>query len=808
MKKKIKQCIALFVLALTGTATAQTQLSAWQIGGADKINFTGAIPVKTGPSLPSASEYNSIADNAGNTLFYVTNGQIYNASNALIGTLPNLYTHTEIAIVPNPGNLTNPCQKKYYIVFPHLNSSLVSTMGYAEVNMNANSGAGSYTLMSTNLGNLGNPVNPMAVSKVNSLGKRYLYFLGTTNYNISICEITATGITPLNVSAYNAPSLVITQCYEMELTNAGDKLAFVNSAGAAGKEIIIVPINPLTGLNAGTASVTSTTGTVNGLEFNNAGTQLYFSKPGSGVYIKTVGSAATPTLVAGTTAMGVGMLEKSYNGNEIICASTTQIRGINTTTGVLNPAWTINYALPNNTSASGTIMIMPDQIDGENYAQPATNLVSAFTSALSFCAGAPITVNGSASYGTVNGSIVPNIISNYVWTVVECDAAGTPLATATEWWSPWGTGNPGTYTIPSAASGGPTMTCGKYYKVKLAVQNACVPWAESAKIIYINCPPSFKLKGSTSKICTGDFALLNATMNAGNSSTYTLNWTPISPAGPSIYNGPLASVTVSPTVPTTYLATVTDNVTGCSSIMQWYVNVVNNDPTFSLNINTIPATYFTMALSANDPYGYNNSGFYYSLFIEELDGVGNPYYQDNGTDCWWNYPNQETFQGYASTGTGTFSQSGWGACPAPAGQFLYNHTYRITRGVWNDQCTYRQFAMIITTVKSGNGHTVEAVEDPNAPDYGALSLANAVNHQGEENAIAIYPNPSNGLYTIELADYTDASIEVYNVLGKKVKTVQQTATKTTVDLTGYPKGVYFVNIHSNGELISKKIILE
>jgi len=416
--------------------------------------------------------------------------------------------------------------------------------------------------------------------------------------------------------------------------------------------------------------------------------------------------------------------------------------------------------------------------------------------ATSFCLGSPISFTGSETSGTV---------ANNVWTVVECSSTGIPLAGAIEWWSPWAVGAPGTLTLPSSANGGPTMTCGKYYKVKLAVQNPCVVWAETAKIITINCPPSFKLKGSTSKICTGDIALLNATMNAGSNSTYTLNWTPISPAGPSIYNGPLASVTVSPTVPTTYLATVTDNVTGCSSIMQWFVNVVNNDPTFSLNINTIPATYFTMALSANDPYGYINSGFYYSLIIEELDGSGNPYYQDGGTDCWWNYPYQETFQGYVSTGTGTFSQGPWGSCPAPAGQFLYNHTYRITRGVWNDQCTYRQFAMIITTVKSGG---IEVVEDPNAPDYSALSLANAMNHQAAENTISIYPNPSNGLYTIELADCTDASIEIYNVLGKKVKSMQQTATKTTVDLTGFPKGIYFVNTRSNGELISKKIILE
>ena len=443
-----------------------------------------------------------------------------------------------------------------------------------------------------------------------------------------------------------------------------------------------------------------------------------------------------------------------------------------------------------NSLASSTILI--DDIKIDVVCIPAPSI----TSANSFCLGSPMSFTGSATNCAV---------TNNVWTVVECNSAGTPLAGAVEWWSPWATGAPGTLTLPSAANGGPTIACGKYYKIKLAVQNQYTSWAETSKTIYINCPPSFKLRGSTSKICTGELAGLSASMNAGSNSTYTLNWTPISPAGPSIYNGPMAGVTVSPAVTTTYQATVTDNATGCSSTLQWTVNVVNNDPTFSLNINTVPSSYFTVGLTANDPNGYNNPGFYYSLIIEELDGSGNPYYQDNGTNCWWNYPNAETFQGYVSTGTGTFNQSPWGPCTYPAGQFLYNHTYRITRGVWNDQCAYRQFAMIITTVKSGG---IEVVEDPNAPDYSALSLANAMNHQAAENAISIYPNPSNGLYTIELADYTDASIEIYNVLGKKVKSMQQTATKTTVDLTGFPKGVYFVNILSNGEQISKKIILE
>ncbi|MES2556648.1 MAG: T9SS type A sorting domain-containing protein [Bacteroidota bacterium] len=552
----------------------------------------------------------------------------------------------------------------------------------------------------------------------------------------------------------------------------GIALNYTFQAGTKYKITYLMKVNP--GLNSGSQSLAVNWILTNGLTNQSGG-------------ICTAGDNP-PNIPAGSHTLAT----PSYNWT-----SWTSNQHIFTPTSTFNQVWLRNVVTSTvlNSLASSTILVDDFKIE-----IICDNPAPAIASPNSFCLGSPLSFTGSVA----NCS---STITNNVWTVVECTSTGGAVAGAVEWWSPWATGVPGTLTLPSAANGGPTIACGKYYRIKLAVQNPYTSWAETSKIIYINCPPSFKLKGSTAKICTGDLASLSASMNPGSNSTYTLNWTPISPAGPSIYNGPMAGVTVSPTVTTTYQATVTDNATGCTSTMQWTVNVVNNDPTFSLYVNTIPSSYFTVELTPNDPNGYNNPGFGFLFVIEELDGAGNPYYQNSGTSCWWtSYPNTvnpETFVGYVSTGTGTYSQNP--SCASPAGQFLYNHTYRITRGVWNDECDYRQFATIITPVKSGG---IEVAEDPNAPDYSALSLANAANHQTVENAISIYPNPSTGLYTIELADYTDASIEIYNVLGKKVKTIQQTTAKTTVDLTGFTKGVYFVNILSNGETISKKIILE
>ena len=416
----------------------------------------------------------------------------------------------------------------------------------------------------------------------------------------------------------------------------------------------------------------------------------------------------------------------------------------------------------------------------------------AITGPASVCQGSPISYTGSVTNGCS--------ITNNVWTVVETDQYGNVVTGATEWWSPWASGNPGTLNIPSAANGGPTMTCGKYYRIKLAVQNPYTNWTETTKIIYVNCPPSFKLKGSTSKICTGDQALLNATLNSGVPANYTLNWTPIAPAGPSIYNGPMAGVAVTPSVSTTYLATVTDNITGCSATQVWNVTVVNNDPSFSLNVNTTNPNYFTLGLTANDPNGYNNSGFYYSLSIEELNGSGTPYYSDGGTNCWWNYPNVETFQGYVSTGTGTYSQMNWNTCPNPAGQFLYNHTYRITRIVWNDQCPQKQFSMIVTPVKSGNG--IEVYEDTKAPDYTSNgSLGTMENHSA---SVEIYPNPSNDKVTISTPVSDATEILITDLSGREVYRAGTGTNSGKIELSvsEYTPGTYFVHVLENDTIKS------
>ncbi len=420
----------------------------------------------------------------------------------------------------------------------------------------------------------------------------------------------------------------------------------------------------------------------------------------------------------------------------------------------------------------------------------------AITGANSFCQGATMSFTGAVTNGCS--------ITNNVWTVVESDQFGTPASGATEWWSPWATGTPGVLNIPSASSGGPTMTCGKYYRIKLAVQNAYTNWTETTKIIYVNCPPSFKLKGSTSRICTGEQATLNATLNSGNPVNYTLNWTPITPAGPSIYNGPMAGVVASPSVTTTYLVTVTDNITGCSASAQWTVTVENNDPAFAITTNPSNSSYLQITASPLVTSGHP-SGFGYMWLIEELNSSGTPVYSTNSNvstvaPCWWTGNGAPTtFSGFNGL-TQTTSNS----CSPANGMFKYNTSYRITRGVWSTNCTWAQVSYTLIYQKSGEW---VFVEDHKAPD---MSAAVAAIQENKQIQLTLSPNPATDLVSISVHTSTTGELNVTDLSGRIVFSTKLKAGSEMVELQvgNYSPGTYLVNVVEDNNLRStEKLVI-
>ncbi|WP_191906951.1 T9SS type A sorting domain-containing protein [Adhaeribacter soli] len=88
---------------------------------------------------------------------------------------------------------------------------------------------------------------------------------------------------------------------------------------------------------------------------------------------------------------------------------------------------------------------------------------------------------------------------------------------------------------------------------------------------------------------------------------------------------------------------------------------------------------------------------------------------------------------------------------------------------------------------------------------------NALNTSEEvafANSFVIYPNPSQGIFTILPAFSKPFDIEVYDLVGNKVKLQQGNSFgKTMVDLSGQKKGIYLLHILRGEERLVEKIAL-
>ena len=80
----------------------------------------------------------------------------------------------------------------------------------------------------------------------------------------------------------------------------------------------------------------------------------------------------------------------------------------------------------------------------------------------------------------------------------------------------------------------------------------------------------------------------------------------------------------------------------------------------------------------------------------------------------------------------------------------------------------------------------------------------------DERFFKIYPNPTTGIFTLELNSVNDSGsvkIEIFNLLGERIlNTEQKTNSHYQFDLSGNKAGVYFIRVNSSGRINQKKLI--
>ncbi|MCK6650387.1 MAG: T9SS type A sorting domain-containing protein, partial [Bacteroidia bacterium] len=88
------------------------------------------------------------------------------------------------------------------------------------------------------------------------------------------------------------------------------------------------------------------------------------------------------------------------------------------------------------------------------------------------------------------------------------------------------------------------------------------------------------------------------------------------------------------------------------------------------------------------------------------------------------------------------------------------------------------------------------------------SLQTSIDNEENDNTfVNIYPNPNNGVVKMSLKTDELAVVEVFNVVGEKMKHVEF-KNNTTLDLTENCSGIYFVKTTVKDKSLTKKIIVQ
>ena len=80
--------------------------------------------------------------------------------------------------------------------------------------------------------------------------------------------------------------------------------------------------------------------------------------------------------------------------------------------------------------------------------------------------------------------------------------------------------------------------------------------------------------------------------------------------------------------------------------------------------------------------------------------------------------------------------------------------------------------------------------------------------EAKQNIFDVYPNPNNGLFTIQLDKSLKYDIMIYNVLGQEVLVTSSSLMNTVIDLSNFDKGVYTVELNDGNTMYTEKIIVE
>lgn len=343
-----------------------------------------------------------------------------------------------------------------------------------------------------------------------------------------------------------------------------------------------------------------------------------------------------------------------------------------------------------------------------------------------------------------------------------------------------GTSYSWTYGIPNGGSFTPSYTLN--YTVT-GTGNGCST-AASVKV-YVNQLPTVVANATSTTVCSGN----PVTLTGSGASSYIWN------------NGITNGVVANPTATTTYTVTGSD-INNCQNTDQITVTV-NQLPNVVANATSTTVcggSAVTLSGSGASSYIWDN-GVTNGIAINPTatatytvtgTDVNNCQNTDQITVNVDNIDNTTSTLGATITANEVGATYQWIDCNNGnaniSGEVAQSYTATVTGS----------YAVIVT-----KGSCIETSACENI-------IITGIETQVLDNSMNIYPNPTNGIFTVEMSNAININdLLIYDNLGRRVnfKLEEQHNSAVILDLSSNPKGIYFVQITSKNRVVKSKIIL-
>lgn len=431
-----------------------------------------------------------------------------------------------------------------------------------------------------------------------------------------------------------------------------------------------------------------------------------------------------------------------------ISAGSANVFTITPNTQVIGTSSTNLYPTSNTTY---TIVASDGTCSGVSSISIATNpnpTISVAASATQVCQGDPVTLTASGG-------------NTYTWTPITSNNASVVVTPTTS--SSYSVGGSNSFNCSSGA----------------------------IVVILTNPSPVITAVTSDPLICNGS----SATLSASGASTYT--WS----------SGPTAATTIeSPVVNTVYTVTGTQN--NCTGTQTVEVDVFT--PSVTITGNTVICSGASSTLNAvgADSYTWLPGFTFPTNVVSPTSNTTYTLATETNTNNLICQATNTIAVNVNPTPTVTAAATRTAICRGETTTITANGASSYT---WTNASQNTASIVVNGSLVTTLSYTVTGENSFNCSNSASLQIkVNACISVQEYEAAAklsVYPNPNNGSFTI--SSDRNAHLSIYNQLGQIVKTISINGIgESKIEVSGLPKGVYFIRNTDVTEASSTKIMVE